>query len=312
MSDSGSRAGTRSVSDSGGTRTRSSARSADGSRTSGSGKSKTGGAGGTARSGSGSRTGSSTKSKTSGTGSTARSGSGTKTRSSSSGNRSGSRDGKSSAGSGRRSTQSRSRSRSTLKRKAARQAQLENQMRAAGGIAIVVLIICIVFLARGCSSVRNDTAKRVVRSLISAYEDRSDKKILECYGQKENPQESLTLEINAKMTYLQAHDPKGWKVVKCDTLYEEGAYSYVYILYNLVMENEDEYPCLDTYMVINEEERYYVMPAADITEDMQKKAQEAFEKFMTTDIYKGYMMEYNTFIKKNPGYEERISQTLGE
>ena len=34
-------------------------------------------------------------------------------------------------------------------------------------------------------------------------------------------------------------------------------------------------------------------------------------KFMKTDSYKTYTKAYDTFIKKNPGYEDKISEKIG-
>ena len=35
-----------------------------------------------------------------------------------------------------------------------------------------------------------------------------------------------------------------------------------------------------------------------------------YAKFMTADSYKTYTKAYNVFIKKNPGYEEKIANKL--
>ena len=43
---------------------------------------------------------------------------------------------------------------------------------------------------------------------------------------------------------------------------------------------------------------------------MSQAAADEYAKFMTTDTYKGYTVAYDTFIKKNPGYEEKIAGKL--
>jgi carbamoylphosphate synthase large subunit len=48
----------------------------------------------------------------------------------------------------------------------------------------------------------------------------------------------------------------------------------------------------------------------DNEEELLAQAEEAFNKFMTTGIYKDFNKDYDTFLKKNPGYEERISTKL--
>ena len=77
-----------------------------------------------------------------------------------------------------------------------------------------------------------------------------------------------------------------------------------------MLENDQEYPCIGTYIMQNVEGKYYVLPPSKVTEDLSQKATDAYQKFMTTDTYKNYSREYDTFIKKNPGYEEKISEKL--
>jgi hypothetical protein len=43
---------------------------------------------------------------------------------------------------------------------------------------------------------------------------------------------------------------------------------------------------------------------------MSSAAAEAYAKFMETDLYKDYAKEYDTFIRKNPGYEDKIAGKL--
>ncbi len=207
---------------------------------------------------------------------------------------------------------SRSTSQRRKRRKSRRQQQMENNMKLTAVIAVVILLVFVIFWLRGCARVKHDSPKRVVRSLIQAYEKENEKMIKDCYGQKENTEESLLQEINASLDYIKAHNAKEIKVRKCDTLDENGDEAYVYILYSFVLDNEQEYPCLDTYMVRKLDNNYYILSPAGITDEMSERAVAAFTKFMTTDIYKDYMKEYNTFIKKNPGYEEKIAGILGE
>ena len=57
-------------------------------------------------------------------------------------------------------------------------------------------------------------------------------------------------------------------------------------------------------------EKYYVMPPSDITDELRDQAAADYAKFMTTDTYKSYTKAYNVFMKKNPGYEEKIANKL--
>lgn len=56
--------------------------------------------------------------------------------------------------------------------------------------------------------------------------------------------------------------------------------------------------------------KYYVMSPSEITDDLRNRAADDYAKFMTADSYKTYTKAYNVFIKKNPGYEEKIANKL--
>ena len=77
-----------------------------------------------------------------------------------------------------------------------------------------------------------------------------------------------------------------------------------------MLKNKQEYPCIATYMVKEKDNKYYVFAPSEITEEMSQAAADEYAKFMTTDTYKGYTVAYDTFIKKNPGYEEKIAGKL--
>ena len=78
-----------------------------------------------------------------------------------------------------------------------------------------------------------------------------------------------------------------------------------------VLENEQEYPCVGTYMVGKQDKTYYIMSSSQITDDMRTQAATDYANFMKTDAYKTYTKAYDTFIKKNPGYEDKISEKIG-
>ena len=56
--------------------------------------------------------------------------------------------------------------------------------------------------------------------------------------------------------------------------------------------------------------KYYVMSPSEITDDLRNQAADDYAKFMTADSYKTYTKAYNVFIKKTPGYEEKIANKL--
>lgn len=161
----------------------------------------------------------------------------------------------------------------------------------------------------GCG-VSHKSPEKLTESLIESYVDGKEKKVKDCYGQKKDTEKSLQAEIDAAIAYYKAHNVKELKIVDCDVLSENNNYSYVYITYNLVLENEQEYPCISTYMVGKEEKSYYVLPTSKITDEMRSQAAADYAKFMTTDTYKKYTKDYDTFIKKNPGYEDKIAGKL--
>ena len=169
--------------------------------------------------------------------------------------------------------------------------------------------VLLILAMSGCG-ISHKTPEGVVESLIKEYVNGKEKKIKDCYGQKKDTEESLQTEIEATIKYFKAHNVKKLKINECDSLSENKNYTYVYILYNLVLENEQEYPCISTYMVEKKDKKYYVLPSSGITEEMSKQAAADYAKFMTTDSYKNYTKAYNTFIKKNPGYEEKIAGKL--
>lgn len=100
------------------------------------------------------------------------------------------------------------------------------------------------------------TPEKVVESLIKEYVNGKRKKVKKCYTQDKDANELLKSEIDATIKYFAAHNPTKLKVEKCDTLSENENYTYVYILYNLVLENEQEYPCVGTYMVKKDGKKY--------------------------------------------------------
>ena len=80
--------------------------------------------------------------------------------------------------------------------------------------------------------------------LIKNYVSGSEKKVKQCYSQEKDTNELLQNEIDATLKYFAAHNPTKVKVEQCDILSENGDYTYVYIIYNLVLENDQEYPCV--------------------------------------------------------------------
>lgn len=178
-------------------------------------------------------------------------------------------------------------------------------------IRIITLSIAVLLfpVMSGCG-VSHKSPEGVTESLVKEYVKGKEKKVKECYGQKKDTEKSLQTEIDATIAYFEAHNVSELKINECEVLSENDKYAYVYIMYNLVLEDKQEYPCVSTYMVEKKDKDYYVMSPSSITKEMGKQAAADYAKFMTTDSYKSYTKAYNTFIKKNPGYEDKIAGKL--
>lgn len=178
----------------------------------------------------------------------------------------------------------------------------------AGG-AVLLLILLIVLGVKSCG-VSHKTPERVVETLVKAAVEGKEKDMKKCYDTEKKVAKELQEEIDATIKYYKAHNVSKTKIEGCEVLAKNKKYVYVYIRYNLVLENEQEYPCIATYMVKEKNNKFYVFAPSEITEEMRQAAASEYAKFMTTDTYKKYTVAYDTFIKKNPGYEERIAGKL--
>lgn len=178
------------------------------------------------------------------------------------------------------------------------------------GLALVVVFLLIIFGMKSCSGVSHKAPESVVKSLIKAYGKGKENKVKDCYGVGEDTEQALQQEIDATIQYFKAHNTKKTEILNCDILSKDEQYAYVYINYQLVLENEQAYPCISTYMTCKKDGKYYILPSSQITDEMRKQAAADYAKFMTTNIYKNYVKEYETFIKKNPGYEDKIAGKL--
>lgn len=198
--------------------------------------------------------------------------------------------------------------RKTRKKTAAIISRMDPRYMIAAGGALLLLVV-ILLLARGCG-VSHKSPESVVKELIKAYGDGKSKRAKSCYKNSEGNEEILQKEIDATIAYFKAHKPQKVRIDRCGVLSENENYTYVYIIYDMELENGQTYPCISTYMTGAENRKYYVYSPSDVTEDMSRQAAEDYAKFMTTDIYKNYVTAYETFIKKNPGYEDKIAGRL--
>ena len=182
-------------------------------------------------------------------------------------------------------------------------------MKKMGRYIIACIVTVLLFGVSGCG-VSQKSPEKVTKSLIENYVKGKEKKVKQCYGQVKDTNKELQAEIDARIKYYQAHNAQKVKITACDILSEDKNDAYVYIIYNLILKNNQEYPCIGTYMTQKKDGKYYILPPSAITDDMRDQAVIDYKKFMTTDNYKNYKKAYDTFIKKNPGYEDKVAGKL--
>ena len=206
-------------------------------------------------------------------------------------------------------TGSRPKTQSKSRKRRRKSAFILNSNYILAGGAVLLLIFLIILGVKGCGG-SHKTPEGVVEALIKAGVEGKEKDMKKCYDTEKKVSKELQAEIDATMKYYKTHNVSEVKISDCEVLTKNKKYTYVYIRYNLVLKNKQEYPCIATYMVKEKDNKYYVFAPSEITEEMSQAAADEYAKFMTTDTYKGYTVAYDTFIKKNPGYEEKIAGKL--
>ena len=177
-------------------------------------------------------------------------------------------------------------------------------------LAGIILILLVVILAvRGCGGSSHRTPEGLMEGYIKAAVAGKDKKMQECYGTDKISDEAKT-EISSTVKYFKAHGAKDVNIDSCDAISESKNYTYVYIRYNLVLQNDQEYPCISTYLVKVQDKKYYLYSPAEISDEISQQAAADYQKFMTTKTYTDYTKAYEVFLKKNPGYEDKIASKL--
>lgn len=176
---------------------------------------------------------------------------------------------------------------------------------------IVMLMVCLAAAAclSGCG-VSHGSPEGVVKSLVTYYEKGNEKKVLDCYGLAKDADKKTEEQIASTIAYFEAMKSKGITLVGCDLIEEYKGYSYVYISYIVEISKNKSYPKMETYMVKEDGGKHYVIPTKDITEAMSQEAKTAYATFMTTEPYKEYVKSYETFLIKNPNFEEELTQKL--
>ena len=174
---------------------------------------------------------------------------------------------------------------------------------------VILILLVIILAARGCGGISHRTPEGLMAGYIKAAVAGKDKKMQECYGTDKISDEAKT-EISSTVKYFQAHGAKNVNIDSCDAISESKNYTYVYIRYNLVLQNDQEYPCISTYLVKVQDKKYYLYSPAEISDEISQQAAADYQKFMTTKTYTDYTKAYEVFLKKNPGYEDKIASKL--
>ena len=174
---------------------------------------------------------------------------------------------------------------------------------------VILILLVIILAARGCGGISHRTPEGLMGGYIKAAVAGKDKKMQECYGTDKISDEAKT-EISSTVKYFQAHGAKDVNIDSCDAISESKNYTYVYIRYNLVLQNDQEYPCISTYLVKVQDKKYYLYSPAEISDEISQQAAADYQKFMTTKTYTDYTKAYEVFLKKNPGYEDKIASKL--
>lgn len=175
---------------------------------------------------------------------------------------------------------------------------------------ILIVLLIVVFSIKGCGKIKQGTPEKVVESLVKYSVEGKQNQIHLCYSPDGEVSDRLQTEIDAAVAYYQAHESEGVKIQNCGTIFEYDTYTYVFIYYTLVLADEQEYPALATYMVKEENGKYYVISSEDITDEMSEQAALDYESFMSTTDYTRYTESYEQFMESNPDYETKIAEKI--
>lgn len=170
----------------------------------------------------------------------------------------------------------------------------------------------------GCGTkVNTKSPEKITESLIEAYTKTDEDAVKKCFGmdKKDKVSSELKTEIKHYMTLFEAYDAKSVKFTKCESLGSFNGYELMYAIYTLKKEDSEskttlEIPCLSVYYVQNNNKKYSIVQAKDVTEEMSENSKKEFQKFMKTDEYKTYEKDYKQFTRKNPSYEEELTNLL--
>ena len=191
-------------------------------------------------------------------------------------------------------------------------------MKKLRGILLSMTAVIVLLSLGGCGTkVNTKSPEKITEPLIEAYTKTDEDAVKKCFGvdKKDKVSSELKTEIKHYMTLFEAYDAKSVKFTKCESLGSFNGYELMYAIYTLKKEDSEskttlEIPCLSVYYVQNNNKKYSIVQAKDVTEEMSKNSKKEFQKFMKTDEYKTYEKDYKQFTRKNPSYEEELTNLL--
>lgn len=191
-------------------------------------------------------------------------------------------------------------------------------MKKLRGILLSMTAVIVLLSLGGCGTkVNTKSPEKITKSLIEAYTKTDEDAVKKCFGmdKKDKVSSELKTEIKHYMTLFEAYDAKSVKFTKCESLGSFNGYELMYAIYTLKKEDLEskttlEIPCLSVYYVQNNNKKYSIVQAKDVTEEMSENSKKEFQKFMKTDEYKTYEKDYKQFTRKNPSYEEELTNLL--
>ena len=191
-------------------------------------------------------------------------------------------------------------------------------MKKLRGILLSMTAVIVLLSLGGCGTkVNTKSTEKITESLIESYTKTDEDAVKKCFGvdKKDKVSSELKTEIKHYMTLFEAYDAKSVKFTKCESLGSFNGYELMYAIYTLKKEDSEskttlEIPCLSVYYVQNNNKKYSIVQAKDVTEEMSKNSKKEFQKFMKTDEYKTYEKDYKQFTRKNPSYEEELTNLL--
>ena len=191
-------------------------------------------------------------------------------------------------------------------------------MKKLRGILLSMTAVIVLLSLGGCGTkVNTKSPEKITKSLIEAYTKTDENAVKKCFGmdKKDKVSSELKTEIKHYMTLFEAYDAKSVKFTKCESLGSFNGYELMYAIYTLKKEDSEskttlEIPCLSVYYVQNNNKKYSIVQAKDVTEEMSENSKKEFQKFMKTEEYKTYEKDYKQFTRKNPSYEEELTNLL--